>query len=55
MSKSGKEHWTTLKSVFRYLYGTTDHEICYPRRDGLYRELVVHGFVDVYWDRDIGR
>ena len=25
MSKPGKEHWTTMKWVFRYLHGTSDY------------------------------
>jgi hypothetical protein len=25
MSKLGKENWTTVKRVFRYLYGTTSY------------------------------
>ena len=29
MSKPGKERWTAIKRVFRYLRGTTDHAICY--------------------------
>eukprot|EP00253_Pinus_taeda_P034555 PITA_34555 len=29
MSKRGKEHWTTVKQVFRYLHGTSDYGLCY--------------------------
>jgi hypothetical protein len=29
MSKPGKEHWTTVKRVFRYLCGTTNYGLCY--------------------------
>jgi hypothetical protein len=29
MSKLGKEHWTTIKRVFRYLRGTTSYGLCY--------------------------
>ena len=28
MLKLGKEHWTVVKRVFRYLRGTTDYAIC---------------------------
>ena len=35
MSKTGKEHWTTLKQVFRYLCGTSDYGLCYQGRPGL--------------------
>ena len=52
-SKSGKEHWTVVKRVFRYLHGTIDHAIYYQGRDGLERVLNVHGFVDVNWARDL--
>ena len=47
MSKPGKEHWTTVKRVFRYLRGTSDHAISYQGRVGLEKVLDVHGFVDV--------
>ena len=53
MSKLGKEHWTTLKRVFRYFCGSTDHAIYYQGRVGLDKVLDVHGFVDVDWARDI--
>ena len=29
MSKLGKEHWTAVKRVFKYLRGTIDYAICY--------------------------
>ena len=29
MSNLGKEHWTTVKLVFRYLSGTSDYGLCY--------------------------
>ena len=29
MSKPGKEHWTAVKRVFRYLRGTSDYGLCY--------------------------
>lgn len=53
MSKLGKEHWTVVKRVFRYLHGTIDHPICYQGRDRLERVLDVHGFVDPDWARDM--
>ena len=53
MSKLGNEHWTVVKSVFRYLRGTTDHAICYQGRDGHNKVLDVHGFVDVDQARDL--
>ena len=53
MSKPGKERWTTIKRVFRYLRGTTDHAICYQGKAGLDRVLDVHGFVDADWDGDM--
>ena len=34
MSKPGKGHWTTVKRVFRYLRGTSDHGLCYQGRPG---------------------
>ena len=29
MSKPVKENWTTVKRVFRYLFGTSDYGLCY--------------------------
>jgi hypothetical protein len=46
MSKPGKEHWTTVKRVFRYLRGTASYGLCYQGRLGLDRVLDIHGFVD---------
>jgi hypothetical protein len=46
MSKPGKEHWTTLKSVFRYLHGTASYVLCYQERPGLDIVVDIHGFVD---------
>jgi hypothetical protein len=50
MSKPRKEHWTTIKRVFRYLHGTASYGLCYqgtPRLNGV---LYIHGFVDEDWD-----
>ena len=46
MSKLGKEHWTTVKRVFRYLCGTNDYGLCYQGISGLDRMLDICGFVD---------
>eukprot|EP00253_Pinus_taeda_P024773 PITA_24773 len=46
MSKLRKEHWTTMKQVFRYLHGTSDYGFCYQGRPRLDRVLDIHGFVD---------
>ena len=48
MSKPGKEQWTAVKQVFRYLHGTSDYGLCYQERLGLGRMLDICGFVDVY-------
>src|SRR3984885_4706766 len=53
MSKLGKEHWTTVKRVFRYLHGTSDYGLCYQGRPGLDRVLDIHGFVDAEWAGDM--
>jgi hypothetical protein len=53
MSKPGKEHWTTVKRIFRYLHGTTSYGLRYQGRPRLERVLDIHGFVDVDWARDI--
>ena len=46
MSKTGKEHWTSAKRVFRYLCGTIDYAICYQGIPRPYKALNVHGFVN---------
>jgi len=48
MSKPGKEHWTIVKEVFRYLRGTSDYGLCYQGRPGLDKVLDIRGFVDAY-------
>jgi hypothetical protein len=53
MSKPRKEHWTTVKRVFRYLRGTASYGLCYQGRPGLDRVLDIHGFVDAYWAGDL--
>jgi len=49
MSKPGKEHWTTMKRVFRYLHGTSDYGLCYQGRPRLVKFLDICGFVDADW------
>ena len=53
MSKPRKEHWTTIKRVFKYLHETTNHAIYYQGRDGPERVLDVHGFADADQDVDL--
>eukprot|EP00253_Pinus_taeda_P008798 PITA_08798 len=53
MSKLGKEHWTMVKRVFRYLRGTSDYGLCYQGRPGLDRVLDIRGFVDANWAGDL--
>jgi hypothetical protein len=35
MSKPGKEHWTSIKRVFRYLRGSASYGLCYQGRPRL--------------------
>eukprot|EP00253_Pinus_taeda_P013245 PITA_13245 len=53
MSKPGKEHWTEVKWVLRYLRRTSDYGLCYQGRLGLDRVLDIRGFVDAYWAGDV--
>jgi hypothetical protein len=55
MSKPEKEHWTTVKRVFRYLHGTTSYGLCYQGRLRLDRVVDIHGFVDADWAGDLDR
>ena len=49
MSKPRKEHWKTVKRVFKYLRGTSDYGLCYQGRLGLDRMSDICGFVDADW------
>eukprot|EP00253_Pinus_taeda_P006781 PITA_06781 len=53
MSKPGKEHWTTVKQVYRYLRGTSDYGLWYQGILGLGIILDIHDFVDAYWAGDL--
>eukprot|EP00253_Pinus_taeda_P033126 PITA_33126 len=53
MSKPEKEHWTTVKRVFRYLRGTSDYGLCYQGGSRLDRMLDIRGFVDADWVGDL--
>eukprot|EP00253_Pinus_taeda_P016490 PITA_16490 len=55
ISKTGKEHWTAMKRVFRYLHGTIDYGLCYQGRPGLDKVLDIRGFVDADWARDLDK
>jgi hypothetical protein len=55
MSTPGKEHWTGVKRVFRYLCGTKYYAIRYQGKLGYGSELNVHGFFDTDWFRDLDR
>jgi hypothetical protein len=55
MSKPGKEHWTTVKRVFRYLRGIASYGLCYEGRLELDRVVDIHGFVDADWAGDLDR
>lgn len=50
MSTPGKEHWTTVKRLFKYLCGMPIFAIYYH---GNFEEFKVHGFFNSDWDRDI--
>eukprot|EP00253_Pinus_taeda_P013154 PITA_13154 len=53
ISKPGKEHWTRVKWVFRYLHGISDYGLSYQGRARLDKVLDIHGFVDVDWVGDL--
>ena len=50
MTTPCKEHWTTIKRVFRYICGTSDFSIYYH---GNYEDVKVHGFINSDWAREI--
>ena len=51
----GKENWTAVKRVFRYLRGTSDYGLCYQERLGLDKVLDIRGFVDADWVGDMDK
>ena len=52
MSNPGKEHWSAVKRVLRYLRGTSDLSLCYGGM-ATGDELDVIGFVDADWGGDL--
>jgi hypothetical protein len=53
MSKPRKEHWSTIKRVFRYLRGISSYVLYYQGRPILDRVLDIHGFFDaISWRRN---
>jgi hypothetical protein len=55
MLTPGKEHWTVVKRVFKYLCGTKYYVICYQGKTGGDNELNVPRFFYANWDRDLDR
>jgi hypothetical protein len=55
MSKPGKENWTKIKRVFRYLRGIYIYGLCYQGRLRLDKVVDIHGFVDADWAGDLDR
>jgi hypothetical protein len=55
MSTPGKEHWKTVKRIFRYFFATKYYAICYQGKYEDDSELNVHGFFNVVWAGDMDR
>ena len=53
MSNPGKENWTIVKQVFRYLCGTSDYGLCFQGRLGLDKVFGIRGFADTDWVGDL--
>jgi hypothetical protein len=53
ISRPGKEHWTSVKRVFRYFHGTASYGLCYQGRPILDRVVDIHGFKDADWAGDL--
>lgn len=49
MLTPGKEHWTIIKRVLKYLHGTINFIICYQGKPETNRKVEVHGIVDSDW------
>ena len=47
MNNPGKEHWTILQWILKYLRDTTSHALCFGGLD-----IVLHGYVDANMDGD---
>jgi hypothetical protein len=50
MANPGKQHWNTVKWIFRYLKGTTDYGITFVRQKS---DLSVVGYVDTDYAEDL--
>ena len=53
MSTRGREHWTYVKRVFWYLFGTIDYAICYQGKSRFEKQVHIHVFVDFDWARNV--
>jgi hypothetical protein len=53
MPKLVKDHWESIKRVFRCLRGTATYGLSYQGIPILDWVLVIHGFVDADWARDL--
>eukprot|EP00253_Pinus_taeda_P012446 PITA_12446 len=53
-SKPGKEHWTAVKRVFRYLRGTSDYGLC-TRKDQDTECWIFVVLSDADWAGDLGQ
>jgi hypothetical protein len=54
MSNPGKEHWTAIKRVFRYLRGTSKLSLCFEGAE-VGKALDIIGHVDADWGADTER
>ena len=50
--KPTQTHYTAVKRIFRYLRGTVDFGLCFPRTDNPHVDLV--GYSDSDWAGDVG-
>jgi len=56
MANTRHEHWATVKSVFKYLWGTYEYSIFYHSGVSGDPHLIhIHGYVDSNWVGDVNR
>ena len=51
MTKPGKEHWTRVKRILRYIKGTLNHSLKF-KSDGK-KKVSLNGYADADWARDV--
>ncbi|XP_066324381.1 uncharacterized mitochondrial protein AtMg00810-like [Miscanthus floridulus] len=52
MEDPKEDHWVTVKQLLRYIKGTVDQGIIFPKTGGSRLQLIVFSDADMAWDID---